>query len=283
MIHKTFYIILALLVVFSCNRKVKETLTEAKKEDKINEIREKNIKTIQKIKYEYKYDVIDGIGKIIREMKYDTLGRLQSMYAGADFFRKTSTFEYDDKGNVIKRYDTDQKKGETTKTTIHYKYDKKDNLSEQIMYDEEGRINGRITYKYDKKGNVIETITYKEDGSVSHRNESVYNRKGHRTQYITYDLDSKLVMRYDFEYNENGNVILKQSFNADSALINKTEYEYGESGKKVKELQYDKNGNLEEKRVFEYNDKGMVEDETVYDENDKAVITYKYGYDYYVD
>ena len=101
-------------------------------------------------KFTYKYD---EKGNIIEKNDYDSDGRLDYK----------TTYKYDEKGNMIEAtyYNSDGRL--SSKTT--YKYDEKGNTIEENDYNSDSSLNSKTTYKYkyDKNNNWTQQVTYENN------------------------------------------------------------------------------------------------------------------------
>lgn len=76
-----------------------------------------------------------------------------------------SLFEYDEKGNIIKKQKISyEEEGNIRFTKTHtYKYDDQNNILEECEYYKEGELYCKITYEYDERGNEIKKIKERGD------------------------------------------------------------------------------------------------------------------------
>lgn len=76
-----------------------------------------------------------------------------------------SFFEYDEKGNLIKKYKTSREEDGCVRhrDMYTYKYNEQNNILEECEYDSLGGIYCKTTYEYDEKGNEIKKIKEREN------------------------------------------------------------------------------------------------------------------------
>ena len=154
---------------------------------------------------------------------------------------KTVT-KHDNNGNLVESLDYDRERELWNKKI--FKYNSKNNLSEEIQYDSHGKISHK--FKYDSFGNY-----YKEDDKTN------FDSKGRLQQRETFYHNGSLFRKTIFEYNKDGCIIK----------------DYGSSGKLVEEIKRDnKNNTLEHKRWVQ---KELYDEVLTLVKND----TIKYEYD----
>lgn len=192
--------------------------------------------------------------------------------------------EYDESDNVIKSsgykfsYTADENK--TIPYTYEYKYDKFNNMVEEIVYDTAGNVSERYEYKYDKFNNGTEVVEYDADGSVVSQTEYEYeyDKTGNAINAIVYYSDSSISgqSKIEYIYDESGNRTGLILYNSDGSVthydvdeegnttISNKAYEYDEAGNVTKILQYDGLGGFNFWTEFKYDEAGNQIKETYY-------------------
>ncbi len=137
---------------------------------------------------------------------------------------KVETFCYDDQGQKIEWVENEYYKGEPRGKTIHI-FDVKGNKTQRINVSESGDVWEKRIYKYDNKENLISEDMWDRFGSHAGTIRYTYDDKGNLTEWATYfrgSLDSKLGYKYD--YDSYGNWIKKVELNWD---FQKNQFEAG--------------------------------------------------------
>ena len=125
--------------------------------------------------------------------------------------------KYDNGGRVVTEEIFDR--NELEDFVISYKYDDKNNVIEEIYYDEFNNLLGSVKNEY-KNGLIIKTISYLDSG------ESWY--------------------AIDYKHNKDGNIIEENHYYGDS-FAGKVLYDYNEFGEEMEFKQYDEDGNIEKR------------------------------------
>ena len=231
---------------------------------------------------EYEYNVT---GKMVREKDYD--------FAGVSDGSRDIGYEYDDKGNLIKKiyynaynadgsinydaynsdknimgweefeYDSDGNEIKATSCAydgsifdwMEYGYDNVGNMTKEVWYNENGDIIDWDEYEYDDVGNKIKEISYNEDGSISDWQELEYDSAGNKIKIISYNEDGSISWWQESEYDNVGNKIKVISYNEDGSVRYWEEYKYDAVGNQTKWISY-RNGNVDYKIESEYDNAG---------------------------
>ena len=194
------------------------------------------------------YFTYDNEGRLIKEIYYTLDGKVCDYvtYFNEDVFdsHRWTEYEYDDRGNVIKKteYKSDGSILQATENT----YDENNNLIKEQYSD---------TFWYEYYYNKNNDLTYKyvySDGKRSTRVKNVYDEEGYLTESWGYvSMSGGFPITY---YDRNGNPTKTVYRDRDGNII-PTEYdEYDEHGNMVKSVQgdevdvygytYDANGNM---------------------------------------
>ncbi|MDR0517477.1 MAG: hypothetical protein LBH25_10585 [Fibromonadaceae bacterium] len=187
-------------------------------------------------------------------------------------------YEYDIKGNMIKRINSDG--------IYEYEYDSNGNQIKDVRYDFEGNIEARFESEYDSKGNRIKATGYNADGSVGARYEIEYDSNNNITKEATYSPDGIEARRYEYTWSNNGNTATRKRFDlrgTELTLINTFVYQFTTIDGKKLEASYTRENpdGTQEKRDNEYDSKGNITKSTDYElQNGVWVKTYQTTYVY---
>lgn len=239
-------------------------------------------------KYEYIYD---DKGNLIEEINYFSENEIA----------ERKTYVRDDKGTVSEAFIHYQ---DDTKDRINYEYDEKGNLIKKTTINEDGEVESEETFEYQNGKLIVKEL--KEFGNVTGREEYEYDESGKIVQQtITGDEeDGTIVNTFDEKGNINGHL----RYNQHDKLIGKSVYSFDEKGnmtgiveetpyeKNISVLEYDENGNLisqvQTNKLNEinhtikrkYNDQNDVTESKVFinmhgqDVDSEYIIYYEYEY-----
>lgn len=207
----------------------------------------------------------DAAGNRYRVCEYDDKNELikhaEYNQYGIKKFSNKYTYEYDEKGNVVKSY---SKFGDTIS---HYKYDELNRL----IYSWEEYKKG-ITYE----NYFSERYLYDEEGRLS-RVEVYCNDS--LDDYTVYEYDGLMLMK-EAKYCLEGELINEETGErrVTEVLNEYTVYEYDENGWKVKSTFYDESHNCRGYNIYEHDKKGREVKCSHYDElnNCTGYETYEY-------
>lgn len=213
--------LLSLLIIIGCQGRIKNDLSKAGLNGKINSIREKTRNAAEKfgdivlddktaypqdisLKFNKKGMVTENIAYGIKgniyvkiDFSYDKFGnviKIASNYEDGSS-EIVEPFKYDDKGNLIE------------KDYYTYKYDIKGNCIESNEYDSDGKPDEKIVYKYDVDGIILE--------------EDHYNYSGLGLDYY----------KYKYDYKVPDNIVYRFQYDSDGKLIDKIAEKWTENGK----------------------------------------------------
>lgn len=155
-------------------------------------------------------------------------GLLKSVRRDSDAIANSyeiNTYEYDEKGNLIKHVQQKDPEINLETTTFEYEYDDQNRLVKECKTsDPEGReYYDETRYTYDENGNLVEKY-----------NDTTYKRTYY---YYEYDAKSQLIKEttYPFpnyktivtyEYDLHGNIAKKNTYNEETEETNVIEYQY---------------------------------------------------------
>ena len=193
--------------------------------------------TIEVAVDDFTAEFIFGENGLIKKEKqyYDNLEEQYEYY---------ECYEYNEKGQITKRYATD--------------------------------LNGNTLEKHD-----IFEMTYNEDGKIKKITEDktiinfIYNDDGSLKGYVKYE-GTQTVNAVAYKYDENGNKIKESLSNAADKSVSDTVYTYNENGLVVAAVTKTKNGNETDNRTYEYNENGLVTKLTRKTSRDTRTTVYEY-------
>jgi hypothetical protein len=186
---------------------------------------------------------------------YDNQGRKlkEENYFGDDLF-ETLHYSYDDKGNIIDQVRTDDEGSEIEKQISEF--DDKGRISKQTYFTN-GDNDRTIEYTYDEAGLCTKEIHHYPEKGTTEVVENAYNELGKRITSITRDDDNEVIGYLEIEYDEKMNPV---------KYINETSGFYNSKG--INQLEYDEEGRIVENEYFDVkNNFLMSKDSYVYDEN----------------
>ncbi len=180
----------------------------------------------------------------------------------------TSEIKYDHNGMMIDR--------------IEKKFDDKDKVLEEILFDENNELverrtferneNGKIvlgflhyldgsvdttTYIYNENGDLIEKTIRDSDGDSDGREVFTYNN-GKRATEESFDENNELITKNRYLFNDRGHLMEVSNWTADEGMMLRTVNKYDENGDVERILRYDIENNLIEKSIYELDDKARV-------------------------
>ncbi|MGP2569797.1 hypothetical protein ACT4R9_01355 [Ornithobacterium rhinotracheale] len=161
-----------------------------------------------------KSNILKGLPSEVFTLEYDVQDCLIRKNNESILNTGFSTYEHDDKGNVIV----------------------------EKRFFEVGNLNRKITSKYDFKNNLIEQNTYDNQGTHLFTDKYIYNRKGQKIEFITTsvnnrDFTTKEVYSYDAKENLSSLKIFKGE---DQKIFLERRYTY---------TKFDVKGNWTERKI----------------------------------
>lgn len=203
-------------------------------------------------------------------------------YGGINKVCGNAKLQYDSKGNKIKSI-------EDIFSTI-YKYDKNNNLLEQIQsYTNSNKMTLRLKYEYVKGRKVsVEQYDYFENKEkLIYKTEYIYNEKNYLIQEILHTYSFKNT-NYKFHqikkivnlYDGNGNNISKTTF-FEGIKVNTDSSEYDNKNRKIMYNQIFPNKSASYKEVYKYDDSDHLIEVANYTSNGllmfKTIYTFNNG------
>ncbi|MBE6531821.1 MAG: hypothetical protein E7679_07050 [Ruminococcaceae bacterium] len=137
--------------------------------------------------------------------EYDIKGNLTKIVQGTEEDSQSiTTFEYDEKGNILKR-NVKQSDGYTYSVEYEYEYDDYGNKIKYAAYYQSGNFE-KISYKYDQNGNMLEKHREDEEGK-DYSEYFEYDAKGNCIKRTYTRHTSSITDVWTYEYDDYGNLI----------------------------------------------------------------------------
>lgn len=136
---------------------------------------------------------------------------------------RESFYRFDKNGNII--FEEEFSKKKKFKLKNENRYNKKNQLVEQTVFNEKGEISQIIATVYDLKYPILVSIFDKNRNLIS-LTENKYNGFGEKIQEITKDNSGEILVRVEYEYNNKGLKMSKKTFNSKNTLIEEKKYSY---------------------------------------------------------
>lgn len=214
--------------------------------------------------------------------------------------------EYDIKGNMI---ESNEYYLGVLKTRHTYKYDDKQNVSEENVFEGDGRVKLKELFKYDDNRNVVEITDFDKSGGFKARFTYAYDTRGNQVEEREYDSENaarykKIVTKYDADnnvievtrYNEKGKVnyhcrldkwgnhTLDITYKPDGSILEKIsqKYVYDSHNCETENDRFNAKGKLAMKtrNIYSYDENGNWIMKIVY-ENDKPKRITERRFDYF--
>jgi len=190
------------------------------------------------------------------------------------FFNKSIQF-YNAEGYLTQALEFDKNSDTTSKKTVYYLSDNRENYWEELNYKEKSF--SKNTFFYDKNGykteerfvindSLLYRIEYKTDGiggvielkrflpEYHLVNKIYYNEQGLVVRIEEYDPHKKLYKYFTIEYNKHGNEIHRRAYKNSNEIIEYTYTQYNNEGWLQKVIYEDLLHNLREDRIYTQHD-----------------------------
>lgn len=205
---------------------------------------------VRKIEYLVKYSYgTDESGRRIRtEREYDGNGILQDEWV------------YDREETLLKRMTYSS--GKAGQLLWEYEYNPEEGWMQSIDYDDEGNVERRYLTEYDDHGSVIFYGVYDGEGNDTDDGDcdcgpDVFVLFGQRYEY-EYDEAGNLILQTGFDENEKQTGHMENSYDEKGNLIKEALYDAENTLREYKEYSYDEKGNLEwEYSYYDYEEQGV--------------------------
>ena len=176
--------------------------------------------------------------------------------------------DYDVKVKSETKWELNATSGERLHKLYYKEFDKSDNLSVYIEFNE-GVLVSKSLYSYKEKSSTETITTYNEAGVVTSnvKNQYSFNSFGKISEKVKYDSSGKMLNREVYEYDLKGNIEKRLNYNPSGVLVATSVY----TNKYI-------NGNLVERNINENsgNSSIVTRDSLMYntDKNRIDIINY---------
>lgn len=175
---------------------------------------------------EYENEYSDGGGRV-------TVRSRKLMKDGVAFLTAwTYKEEFDDQGRMIRRITS----REGVQEEVLYEYDQDGRLIRKSGQDLEAPgTELPETYEYDSAGNQIKQIVWNEDGTMEGWREFTYDEEGRETQQKNFRPDGTLdlemsLFTWEYEYDAQGHIIDEKEIAPSGGTVAHNTYEYDAQG-----------------------------------------------------
>ena len=151
-------------------------------------------------KNSYQYDETN---KLIRTVEWGVLTRRTrpsnlARYLGLIY--SENRFEYDDKGNLVKKLCFGMDEAINWFQTEFYRYDMYNRKIEEFGLDENCKVTWKMVFDYDLSGNLVSRVYTNADGTKGHSNTFQYDNKGIETELLIEDSIENIKNKYLYFY-----------------------------------------------------------------------------------
>ena len=153
---------------------------------------------------------------------YNENGKLieYACFSESGCFQNRNTYEYNEKGNLIKQCHFNDNDNNILHCITLYKYDDFGNTIEESEYNPKGDLNIKTTFNFDVNNNLIEEIVYDpDDDSTTIKASYKYNNFGELIEEFQNDLENGYSKTIKFEdYDEQGNWLKRISIDVNKEI-----------------------------------------------------------------
>jgi hypothetical protein len=193
-------------------------------------------------------------GTLIRKWKFEYNTKNQklnrSCYVLKDSLSEILHYSYNESGNITVEKLVNPQGGIIS--DIRYEYDVSQKKIAKRFLDKNAKIQGGVLYKYDAKNNITEETHF---DSVYHQNwkqKNSYNQDGFIVEILYLSLADSLLKRITNIYLSNNKVGETCFFNDQDELVSKTTFKYDKQLNITSKLIYSPPDKKTEKHTFEY-------------------------------
>ncbi len=204
---------LVVLLAFSAFRAVEHTLADAKFKGKV---------------------------KTVREFAYKPVIQFDEITPGRCLDSAVSTFN---EGGFItqlshfgKQSDNIYRANKSYRNV--FKYNERNQRTEELYYDEYGKLAKKRVLKYDSAGNKLDVSQYDAANALQLKEKFKYNAAGQCIQYNRYRGNGERIVREWYFYNSIGQRVKQASVDASNKLIEETIYVYNSHGDTLQATTY---------------------------------------------
>ena len=147
----------------------------------------------------------DEANRLIRSTEWGVILRHARTSSSARYFGLLYSeyhYEYDEKGNLVKKLYFGIDEAINWLNTEFYRYDLSNRKIEESGFDENGKVTWKMTFDYDLKDNLVSRVFTHADGTTGHSNTFQYDDKGLEKELLIEDslenIKSKYLYFYEF-------------------------------------------------------------------------------------
>ena len=151
-------------------------------------------------KSSYRYDEAN---RLIRSTEWGVILRHARQSSSARYFGllySENHYEYDEKGNLVKKLYFGIDEAINWLNTEFYRYDLSNRKIEEFGFDENGKFTWKMNFDYDLCGNLVSRFFTHADGTKGHFNTFQYDDKGLETELIIEDSGENIKNKYLYFY-----------------------------------------------------------------------------------
>ncbi len=211
-----------------------------------------NIKSYSK-KTENEYDYKNRLIKTISYINDKEINRNTRQYDSPDFLVKESTNQ------------------NSQTITIN-----KNNITEKIYLDENGKQTAKEITQVNLAGNVIKKTVFDDKNNAISEISKIFDKEEKLIESVNDDIAAKIKIKTQFEYNSEGSV-LKEIELLNDALNYFTLNQYQEN-RISKKTKFNKQSQIEYQMEYQYNEMGKLNEEKYFYKSE-LISTKKYSFD----
>lgn len=169
-------------------------------------------------------------------------------------------------------------KGKNKYYTIYY--DNNGNISEMVVYNDNGSIKYKDVYIYDEFFNVIELTKYSEEKMIEKSN-FYYDSSGRVTEQINYSADGKIDSRFIYIFDIKNNQIVFLKYKPLNIIEYQILYKYDadpDDANNIEIIKQDSDGKLIMRVENKFNRKNERIEKKIFDENNQLMYYFSYEY-----
>lgn len=251
-------------MLFSCiNQTPKNDIGKWKLKGNVKYIQEINYSLSGKNKTELEFNPFGNVviqtslnsdGSLIRKwvFEYDKENNpiKKNCFVMNDSLSTTLYFQYNKAGKLIQSYVVKSDGIKIAQTEL--KYDDNKNLKEEVNYGIDNKIETKISYKYNKKNQVIEEIHADSANHQNWKRQYIYNNKELKTEIIDKTMSDSILSKQINSYDDSDRINELKLLDGHNQLILTTSYKYDSFGNKLEIVKTPNNTTTQEKRTYEY-------------------------------
>ncbi len=156
-------------------------------------------------------------------------------------------WNYNKKGLLTERLDSDLRAKDVQPEKTVYTYDKNDKLQSKISYKISGAVNKKTIYEYSPDNTLEKELSYYENGNLY--SETLYNREGSETQFKKYQSSGKFFMHREYKYDSNNNKTEEIKYDKEGRIEKRSTYQLDVNGNIIEEKEFEADGSLKKNQL----------------------------------